>query len=812
MTKRKLYPLMSLFLGIVLLLLAFSAPAYSADVKNYPYAIQLGVFDNSGKAARYIEVHPSELKTAFYVKFIKYHVFYNAYATKAEAEKDLTAARKIEPNAYILNIKAANQNLVNSQMTKVQPKVASEASPANQSQPQSAAQPQSPTEPQPQTIKENLSQEVFNQSLPSDMMISGVFGDGVINFNIDPNWKLESGSYLDVYMNYPKDQFFPDSALTFLLNGVPLQSVPLGKNEAMTDHLRIPLEIDKIRSGANAINIKTFIRTAENLCENQTNPANWIVFSKKSYIHLEYKNLAYQSTLSEFPYPYVKSGEDKPVKFKFIYDTAAPNPDVLEGILGMSSDLGRLNPFKTLNYEFVAPKNYTPDQSAIYIGTSVPDSLKKWLPKNTSLPNDKLYIYEAKVSPNSQILFIIAADPSHLKSLSHLLSYKTVVSQTDKNYMVFKPEDFMDYKLEAKNDIFTLKDLGYSSTTFEGTKNPSVGYFINTPGNWTIASGTKLIVNIRFSTLVDAANSTLTVTVNGVPIGSKALDSAHSDGQTMEFLLPKQVLSDNRFNIGLVFSLGGEFNCADLKSTRGFWAYVGNDSYIQFVKSNKKLYTLEDLPSPMVIDQAFNNFNIALAKNSDLNTIKLLADLMSKFGQQTLNQGQFKVTFDQYPITGNNLVIGTAKDALIRESNSTAVIPYKTDFSGFSPAEGMVFLSSESNNYATAQLIYNKSDKTSTLWISSPTSAGFDWIGKYLTDSSLSTQIKGNAVFVNRNGLLQVYETPDSKNQAQAEASPKSEVTRATYENMIGFLIFLGSLLFVTILLIIYLNKKKISK
>lgn len=826
MTRKKLYPLMSLILIFGLLLGTFSGPTYSAtttttatslakaDAKTYPYAIQIGVFDTGDKAARFMAGYPSELKTAFAVKFVKYHVLYNAYGTKAEAEKYLPSARKVSPSAYIFKIKAENQKLVDAQMLKMSPTVQGTATVVTASTPelQPKAEVSKVETPNIGASKLGTSKEVFNQALTSDMIISGVFGDGVINFNVDPNWELAPGSYLDVYMNYPKDQFFSDSSLSFHLNGVPLQSVPLGKNEAMTNHLRIPLEVDKIQSGANAINIKTFIRTAENLCENQTNPANWIVFSKKSYLHLEYKNLAYQSTLSEFPYPYVKSGEDQPVKFKFIYDTAAPNADILDGILGMSSDLGRLNPFKALNYEFVSPKDYTPDQSAIYIGTSVPEPLKKWLPKNTAFPKENLYIYEAQVTPTSQLLFIIATDSSHLKSLSHLLSYKTVVSQMDKNYMTFKPEDFMDYKLESKGDIFTLKDLGYSSTTFEGTKNPSVGYFINTPGNWTIASGTKLILNIRFSTLVDAANSTLTVTVNGIPIGSKTLDSNHANGQTFEFLLPKQVLNANRFNVGLVFSLGGEFDCADLKSTRGFWAYVSNDSYIQFVKSNKKLYNLEDLPSPMVMDQAFKNFNIVLAKNADLNTVKLLADIMSKFGQQTLNQGQFKVVFDQNPKTGNNLVIGTSQDALIRDSNATAVIPYKTDFSGFSPTEGMVFLSSEAKNYATAQLIYNKSEKTSTLWISSPTSAGFEWLGKYLTDSGLSTQIKGSAVFVNRNGLLQVYESPESKKESQSEAAPKSEVTRATFENMIGFLIFLGSLLFVSVLLIVYLNKKKISK
>lgn len=799
---------MSLIVLLGLLLLNFPTTGYSAEVKTYPYAIQLSVFDTSEKAIRYVDSHSVMASSAFYLKFIKYHILYDAYETKAEAEKHLKAARQIEPNAYIFKVKDIYQKTVDTEKLKHTGSVQVNANVTSQINLSS----QNSALVQPKSEPTKSSAEVFNQSIESDMIISGVFGDGVINFNTDPKWKLQENAYFDVYMNYPRDQFFPDSTLTFLLNGVPIQSVALGKNQAATNYLRIPLASDKIRPGANSINVKTFIRTAENLCENQTNPANWIALGKKSYIHLEYKNLAYQSTLSEFPYPYVKSAEDQPVNFKFIYDTKSPNADILEGILGMSSDLGRLNPFKTLNYDFIESKDYNSNQTAIYLGTSVPDTLKKWLPKNTILPKENLFIYEAQVSGNNSILLIIAKDASHLRSLSHLLSYKTVTTQIDKNYMTFKPEDFTDYKLESKNDIFTLKDLGYGSSTFEGTKNPSVSYFINTPGNWSIDYGTKLVLNTRFSSLVDASNSTLTVTINGIPIGSKTLDKDHADGQTLEFLLPRQVLNVNKFNIGLIYSLGGEFDCADLKSTRGFWTYVSNDSYIHFVKSNKKSYTLEDLPSPMVIDQSFKNFNVALGKDADLITIKLLADLMSKFGQQTLNQGEFKVTFDQYSKTANTLIIGTPKDALIKDTNSTVIIPYKEDYSGFTPTDGIVFLSSEAKNYATAQLVYNKSEKTTSLWISSPTTEGFEWIGKYMTDGALSGQIKGSAIFVNRNGLLQVYESPESKAQNKSEIAQTAKVTKATFENMISFLIFLGSLLAVTVLLIIYLNKKKVTK
>lgn len=800
--------------------------SFAESSKTYPYAIQMSVFGDSASAARFIEANKLKLPHALVMKSLQYHVLYNAYETKDEASKDLKVAREVSPQAYIFQIRASNQQQVDDLMNQKQAlKVDAMAKVADSGTTETSKTAVTPSmtainsaaavgavNQGANASAPNKGQiKVFNQLVQNDILVTGVYGDAMINFTVDSHWKLSSGGYLDVYLSYPSEQFFPDSTLTFFLNGVPLVSAPLGKNEAVTSHLKIPLDPDKIKPGYNVINLKTFVRTAEDLCENQTNPANWIVIGKKSVLHLEYTDESYKSQLSEYPYPYVVSGEDQPVKFSFLYDTGAPNTDVLDGILGMSSDIGRLNPFQTLNYDFESPKAYKPDKSAIYLGTEIPKELKKWLPANAEVPNSDFYIYEAKVSNTSNILFVIAKDPKYLKKLSHMLSYKDVVSQLEKNSMTFRTEDFIDYNVQSLTDTFTLKDLGYSSTTFEATKNPSVAYFVSTPGNWNIASGTKLVLNIRFSRLVDAANSTVTATVNGVPIGSRILDSQSSDGQTVEFLLPKQVLNVNRFNIGLSFSLGGEFKCTDLKSTQGFWVYVSNDSYIQFVKSNKNTYTLSDLPSPMVADSKFKDLSIVMDRTSDLKTIKLIADLMSKFGQQTQSQGDFHVSFDAYTKASNAIVIGTSHDELIKKTNDLAVVPYKIDFNGFQPRDGVVFLSSESKNYATAQMIYNKTEKTSLLWITSPTSEGFDWLGKYLTDAQLSTEIKGDAVFVNRNGLLQVYESPETKAREAKQPNAQSEVTKATFENMRNFLIFLGSLLVVTILLIIYLNKKKPS-
>ena len=148
---------MSLLLGFGLLLSTFSTPVYSAEAKTYPYAIQIGVFDTETKATRFIESHSPDLKTALTVKFHKYHVLYNAYETKTEAEKYLTIARKVSSTAYIFKIKTENQAMVDAQMLKSKGAVQESKPIKSEEKPQTQPKVDTPSQPVTQVTSKKSS-------------------------------------------------------------------------------------------------------------------------------------------------------------------------------------------------------------------------------------------------------------------------------------------------------------------------------------------------------------------------------------------------------------------------------------------------------------------------------------------------------------------------------------------------------------------------------------------------------------------------------------------------------------------------------
>lgn len=795
-----------------------------AAEKNYPYAIQVGVFGNATAANKFYNAHKAQLKQGFVLKAVQYHVLYGVYESKTAATQKLPEARRIDPNAYIFKLNAASQSQAAAFMKKqatvktATPKPApapvsalpttKAASPPTTSPAPSVPKTVPPTTPIVATASSKV--KVYNVPLQDDVVINGVFGVASISFNVSSDWKIIDGAYLEMYLSHADQKIFPESSATLLLNDVPIKSYYLDSKGENPVKLLISIPKESVRTGFNELKLKTYLRTSADLCENEGNPANWIVVLKKSYLHLPYTDQLDTTQLTEYPYPYVKNGQDQPIDFSFIYDTSKHDPEVLRGIFTLTSDLGRLMPFKTLSFKFAEPQKLSKNASYIYIGTEIPNYLQPLMPQSFKKPSSDLYLAEVPLNNGSRLLLIISKNPALLSPLSNMLNYSQVVKQLNKSSVSFVESDLVKPVDKTSDQLLTFKELGYGNVTFEGTKAASAGYFIDTPGNWQVLEGSKLVVQSRFSALVDAPNSTLSASVNGIPIGSRILDGNYKDGQIFEFILPKDVLQSNRFNVVLAYSLGGEFKCDSLRSNKGIWAFISNDSYIQFVQEPKERYRLEDLPSPLVADGSYSQLNLALDPQAGFKELTLAANLMAKLSHQTTQSGNFTLSFGTLKPKTNNIVIATANSKLIASTNGAAIVPYNANFTGFENHPSLFLLANEQSHYATAQLINHEKEKVSTLWITSLNPDGFEWVGKYLYDLGLNSQVKGEAIFVSRDGLLQTVETLSAKDKDKNNPLVNlTEAPRATFENIRNFLIFLGAMLFIIILLIIMNNKKK---
>lgn len=809
---------------LLLVLIFVTNAAQTSEVfavsKSYPYAIQVGVFENAEAANRFYAAHKAILSTGLILKSKNFHVLYGAYESKTMANAQLSKARKIDPSAYVIKLSTQNQTQIKQLMAKRSSSafIKKDASAPVASSPVAdksvkvvnTAVPFSSATVINKSASDNPV-KVINTPLQQDVVINGTYGFSSINFNVSNDWLVKDSSYLELYFSHANTSIFPDSSLTVLINNVPIESRLLNTKDPSPIKMLVSIPPNVLTSGFNQITVKTYLRTAENLCENENNPANWMVIHKKSYLHLAYTEQLDTSQLLEYPFPYVKSGEDMPLDFTFLYDQTQPNAEILRSLYTLSADLGRLMSSKSLNFKFATPKNLASDDSYIYTGTSIPESLKRYLPKGYNLSPGELFISEIKLNENHKLLLIISKKAELLSQLTEMLNYSAVISQLNKETVVFSESDLIAQPNKSNDNIISFKELGYSNVTFEGTKSGSAGFYVDIPKNWMLTSGSKLVVETRFSSIVDAPTSTVTAIINGIPIGSRTLEKASQDNQILEFSLPDDVITSNRFNVVLSYTLGGDFDCGAAGNNKGLWAFISNDSYLQLNYTARELFSLEDLASPFVSDGIFNNLNIALSKNARYEELALTAAIMGKLGHQTIQSSSFEVSFDDIKKGANNLIIGTADQALIQKNNTKATVPYNPAFSGFVSKTGLFLLANQQKEYATAQILYDKDSLTSNLWISSITPAGLEWAGKYLYDFGLYSQVKGDVIFVSRSGLLQQIETikPETAAALIKKASAFSKTPKATFENIRNFLVFLGALIGVIILILVMTSKKK---
>ena len=122
MTKKNLIKLTACLMAVCLLssMLTNSTLQGFAAEKNYPYAIQVGVFGNATAANKFYNSHSKQLKEGFVLKAVQYHVLYGVYESKNAATQKLTTARKIDPNAYIFKLNASSQAQAAAFMKKLQ--------------------------------------------------------------------------------------------------------------------------------------------------------------------------------------------------------------------------------------------------------------------------------------------------------------------------------------------------------------------------------------------------------------------------------------------------------------------------------------------------------------------------------------------------------------------------------------------------------------------------------------------------------------------------------------------------------------------
>ncbi|MBF4692727.1 cellulose biosynthesis cyclic di-GMP-binding regulatory protein BcsB [Fusibacter ferrireducens] len=812
-------------IGVILLVsLLLSNQILVFAQESDKYAIQMGRFNERINAERLLEKLTKAGHESVIVKTGNYVVYYGIYDDYSTAYKALPTARKYIKDAYIVKIKNAEASASSissdvpvSTTKAVDPTRTNDDAMTLKDETQTAndevttssdkainANDEAVTSNDEAVVSNDdaTNEMAFNQLVGNDLLLQGVYGQGSIFFTVNEYWQVKDVAYFDLYFQHSYTGVNHGSSITVELNGSPIESFFVDQLDGGEHFRRIKLPKTAINQGFNEIRIKSYHRITDLICEDDANPANWITIFGKSYLHLEYDDQQTKLDLSTYPFPYLKSYVDQPVQYDFLVE-AQPSLDVIQTIMTIASDAGKRVKFKNIHFNITVLEDMKPDANYIYVGTSMPSKLKPYF---NQVSDEKKYIAQSSYNKPYSILAIISDDPKQLPNIARGLANDIWKSQLSDNFVTFDAQDLTYEVAPDEKNIFEFSELGYGSLTLEGAKSSSAQYFVDIPDNWTLEKEASLVLKLRYSKVIDYQNSSVSVVINNIPVGSEILHEEGADSDVITFNIPDDLKESKAFAISVNLYLDGDFDCRDGSINTNYWAYISNESTLYLPHVPKIKYNLSHYPAPFVSDFHMDDANFVLDANYTNADIEMLMDVVGYLSHEISRVSEFTLTLDQGIPEKNNIFITSLTSNLFKSINEKLNVSYDFETKQFESKNNRRLLDPFNKNLSTAQLISNQGSPFMDLMIAYQGERAYKWISPYLTDLEFVGKLDGNTIFVDQNGYYQIFDTTQKSTSSKLtliDQNPTTQIKRVSYENSRNFLIFLGVMLLVIIVIIV---------
>lgn len=658
---------------------------------------------------------------------------------------------------------------------------------------------------------------IKNYGFNEDIKLKNIIDSYRYYFNINENWNVQEGSFLNLIFSRTDIDTKENSTLTVLLNGEEIYSTLIYNKKILKEELIINLPNEKFNKGSNELQIKTYHRISDNPCEEE-NPGNWIILNKESFVHIKYTKVIDSTDIRDFPYPYVEKEDDNPIKTTILLPSPMETKDIKHSMM-MAALLGKRggnNDIK-INMAKIENKASYEETHSIYIG-SKNNIMKDWLIYLTKDELEKskeeaiIKEISAPYNRKKKLLLILSENDKALEKAINLLSYDTLIDQIKNNTQIVRDDLEFISKERTDKEKIVFEDLGYNSFLLEGLLNQRVFLEVDIPNNWRLKNGSKIHLNTRYSEFLDFEESGVTIYINGVPIGSKALELSKAQNDGFEIDIPEDMLEYDYFSIEINYYLKLPNDDCLFNNESSSWVSVSNDSYLYFPHDDKKVEVLENYPSPFVIDYQFDDAVFVLPDNPNIKDINRLGNIVGYLGKELEKFDNIEIItaseVNEY-IEKKMIIIGTPQsNNLIKELNEKLYIKFDSNYEYFLTNEQISFVDDYSSDLGSIQLIKKNGEENSKLIITGTTEEALSRAVEYITRTDLTYKLMGNAMVIDNMGIEQsgYFEILDYNEENKIN---DSEIIEEKNPNIILMLFTITTLGIISAIIFVTLKYKK---
>lgn len=649
---------------------------------------------------------------------------------------------------------------------------------------------------------------VKNYSFDNDIKMNGVISTTGKFFNISKNWDVENAK-LNLVFTKSELLDIDYSTITVFINDTPIHSQRLDGKKEYKKETVIEIPKDLIKEGFNEIKIKAYKTISDMVCRDDANTANWLVIHKESNISVNYNYKEASNQISEYNNIYMNLDNGSRLNTTILIPDNYSSKELTSGMI-LSSDIGENLKNESFKFDFNLYSDLkNKDDNIIYIGKEnntskeilnlLTDEEKNKLKENCIIKQTNSIFNKDK-----KMIIIMANKEELLERASRLISSNELLENLNTDSMTINENtDVDDLNKKISSNRVYLKDLGYDNIIEKGPFSQETIIDVNIPKNKVVTDGSKVKFNIRYAQNLDFERSLATVYINEIPIGSKKLSKEKSNNDTIELKIPKEVFNYNYYQIKVVFNLELLDLACVTRETDNPWAYISNDSFIDFSYEDNKNLSFKNYPNPFVNNDKLNDLKVVIPDSSSSEDLTNVANIVGYLGREVkFNNGDFKVLkgseIKSEDKKSNLIIIGTPKNnQLIKDINKNLNLKFSNDYSGFKSDDKIKFVGEYASEIASIQLIESPYEKTKATMVISSTIPKDLSLGKtYLSDISLTKELKGDTVIIDRNGHIKDLSYKESSIETNEEIN-----THKVLSSQAKIFILVAVFLFITIII-----------
>ncbi len=677
-----------------------------------------------------------------------------------------------------------------------------------------------------------------------DETLQGISATRSYTINWPDAWDVRPGNAFTVeFKHSPVLERYSSLAVDW--NGVRLGSILLTPENADGGSLRVSIPEDQINKGYNQLRIVLYMGIHEDRCEDPNNPATWATIQSSSFFDLSYDLAVPQANLGDYPAPILDNSGLIENSLTYVIPDDATIAE-MNALALISAKLGQLAAWRTLTFQVLNETEFAalaqPAGDVMYVGQA--DRLKVLRSRQfpfVTVDGQQIRLKSednVQVAPSSGVLWMqnsasdatavemVVTGPTDdgLLTAARALASAAVYPRLQGQLGVVLQTPQPSLEDEEFKQVITLEELGYQDETASGTRQQSLNFIIALPMQWQVLTEASLDLHFAHSKLLHQQKSSLTVSINGSPIGSILLDNENADDGHSRFIIPARQLKigENRItvttSIELIDNYEDDEEC-DEEYIAEAWVVVFSDTRLNLPGGPAMLtLNLADYPFGFIGRPNLSDLAFVAPASPNLTIANAIAGIAGRIGRAAEGDtlAPRVITPDQADTsiqTPYQILVGAPKEnSAIARLNPLLPLPFEEGSNNPEPNAQIarILPPNGSTGYVQAAMT---ADGKPRLVVTGSDSQGVEWAAKALTDPALMRDLNGDLAILDADGSITTAYIHKPAAPAPITPPPQSEPSTPRWVAWLA-----GGLFLVTLVLLLliaaseFINRRKAEK